>query len=677
MIWLLCSYLPLLLLSASASALTPSEQIEQNALPCPAACQDKGPESWSLYSAAERLAVCPEPLLLAFGLSTMFNDTEADNPIYACTLGNAETKTNLLTEQSFVDPDAMSGTNLGPGRRRAAAVENSCGAGSSKRLETPVMLSSWDGILEPKSNSSGADAVVAMSKFKEYLEETPTDCGKTIMFAYYRGTLVGLYSGPQVDRHKTLESLTPTLNHAVKSSSNTRYAVEACNKRSANDVFGLVVDPTGDFTAVQAVVKSWNEGICVTSTKTKSIDAAFAWGSKTASNAGTQSPMRSTKVKVLADGVCASYETKMGDICDAIAKQNGISIDDLGKWNKKTWGWDGCDNLQPFVRICVSAGNPPMPASVWNAECGPTRNDTAPPQNGEELADLNPCPLNVCCNRWGMCGLVSTPQSSLKTELIDLQTNDYCLKSKSSTGNPGTGQKGEAGCISNCERTLTNNNMGPQKFRKIGYFEAWNYDRPCLNMHVKDIDKSYSHIHFSFAEISKNLSVVIPSNVQQQFQSFLNGTNLPAKKIIAFGGWAFSNEGTGTGLFRKAVAPNNRQAFANRVVRFVVENKLDGVDFDWEYPGATDIDGSEPGQESDGENYFQFLKLVREKLPKEKTVSIAAPASFWYLKSFPIKKMAGVLDYIIYMTYDLHGKVTQTSFHVHHCLYLSRPVGRW
>ncbi|KAH7183547.1 glycoside hydrolase superfamily, partial [Fusarium flagelliforme] len=486
----------------------------------------------------------------------------------------------------------------------------------------------------------GADAVVAMSKFKEYLEETPTECGKTIMFAYYRGTLVGLYSGPQVDRRRTLESLTPTLNDAVKSSSNTRHAVEACNKRSAKDVFGLVVDPTGDFAAVQAVVKSWNEGLCVSSTKTKNIDTAFAWGSKTASNAETQSPMRSTKAKVLADGVCASYETKMGDICDVIAKQYGISIDDLGKWNKKTWGWDGCDNLQPFVRICISAGNPPMPASVWNAECGPTRNDTAPPQNGEELADLNPCPLNVCCNRWGMCGL----------------TDEYCLKSKSSTGNPGTGQKGEAGCISNCERTLTNNNKGPQKFRKIGYFEAWNYDRPCLNMHVKDIDKSYSHIHFSFAEISKNLSVVIPSNVQQQFQSFLNGTNLPAKKIIAFGGWAFSNEGTGTGLFRKAVAPNNRQAFANRVVRFVVDNKLDGVDFDWEYPGATDIDGSEPGQESDGENYFQFLKLVREKLPKEKTVSIAAPASFWYLKSFPIKKMAGVLDYIIYMTYDLHGK---------------------
>jgi GH18 family chitinase len=50
------------------------------------------------------------------------------------------------------------------------------------------------------------------------------------------------------------------------------------------------------------------------------------------------------------------------------------------------------------------------------------------------------------------------------------------------------------------------------------------------------------------------------------------------------------------------------------------------------------------------------LKLVRSKLPSGKTLSIAAPASFWYLKQFPIKEIADVVDYIIYMTYDLHGQ---------------------
>ena len=40
----------------------------------------------------------------------------------------------------------------------------------------------------------------------------------------------------------------------------------------------------------------------------------------------------------------------------------------------------------------------------------------------------------------------------------------------------------------------------------------------------------------------------------------------------------------------------------------------------------------------------------------EKSISIAAPASYWYLKSFPIADMAKSLDYIVYMTYDLHGQ---------------------
>jgi chitinase len=43
-------------------------------------------------------------------------------------------------------------------------------------------------------------------------------------------------------------------------------------------------------------------------------------------------------------------------------------------------------------------------------------------------------------------------------------------------------------------------------------------------------------------------------------------------------------------------------------------------------------------------------------MPSGKTLSIAAPASFWYLRNFPIKDIANTVDYIVYMTYDLHGQ---------------------
>lgn len=84
---------------------------------------------------------------------------------------------------------------------------------------------------------------------------------------------------------------------------------------------------------------------------------------------------------------------------------------------------------------------------------------------------------------------------------------------------------------------------------------------------------------------------------------------------------------------------------------------MDGVDFDWEYPGATDIPGIPPGSADDGANYLAFLQDLRERLPTDQyTISIAAPASYWYLRNFPIKEISEVVDYIIYMTYDLHGQ---------------------
>ncbi|GAE00241.1 hypothetical protein AOR_1_482114 [Paecilomyces variotii No. 5] len=50
------------------------------------------------------------------------------------------------------------------------------------------------------------------------------------------------------------------------------------------------------------------------------------------------------------------------------------------------------------------------------------------------------------------------------------------------------------------------------------------------------------------------------------------------------------------------------------------------------------------------------MEEVRDKLSSDKTLSIAAPASYWYLKSFPIANISSVVDYIVYMTYDLHGQ---------------------
>jgi spore germination protein YaaH len=67
--------------------------------------------------------------------------------------------------------------------------------------------------------------------------------------------------------------------------------------------------------------------------------------------------------------------------------------------------------------------------------------------------------------------------------------------------------------------------------------------------------------------------------------------------------------------------------------------------------------GDQPiGQQGDGAGYLAFLTTLKQKVSPGKSVSIAAPASFWYLKAFPIDRIAAQVDYIVFMTYDLHGQ---------------------
>lgn len=49
-------------------------------------------------------------------------------------------------------------------------------------------------------------------------------------------------------------------------------------------------------------------------------------------------------------------------------------------------------------------------------------------------------------------------------------------------------------------------------------------------------------------------------------------------------------------------------------------------------------------KKSDGLDYLKFLDILKQKMGSEKSVSIAAPASFWYLKAFLIDRIAKVIN---------------------------------
>jgi GH18 family chitinase len=134
-----------------------------------------------------------------------------------------------------------------------------------------------------------------------------------------------------------------------------------------------------------------------------------------------------------------------------------------------------------------------------------------------------------------------TTIASIKADPHTGTTKDFCAIT--GDGTPGTGT-----CISNCGMNIVNNAAPPSQFRKIGYFEAWNPDRPCLWMDATSIDETkFTHVHFAFADITSDFQVDV-SKVQAQFNKFK--ALKTAKRVVAFGGWAASTSKTTFQVFR-------------------------------------------------------------------------------------------------------------------------------
>ncbi|KAH6997387.1 glycoside hydrolase family 18 protein [Ilyonectria destructans] len=670
--------------------------------PCPAAC-DSTPGNWTVYSSLQRLGVCTEPMLLDFAIFNALDDPSTTTKLRTCTSGNASDTQNGLLSSSKIVPHKRA--------IKDTFTDNTCITASESKVDLGLLVNDNQG-------AAGANNLQdAIQNLKEYMSES-THCRTKFLVGYSQGAIVAVYSGDAIDNGHTVPSVLEQVGNEFHGSSPSSAVVELCGEdRNADYTFGVAIDTTGDMAAVQKAVASWSNGTCFGDGKSQSKlssvkifeapvihlghgssgkrspsilshghshghghaqlhtheargncrtinvvggDSCGSLASKcgiTGSKFSLYNPGKKLCSSLQAgqrvcctsgtlpditpkpnkDGSCASYNVKSGDNCALIANKNGITMAKLEKFNDKiTWGWGGCKNLAAGINICLSTGSPPLPAPVANAICGPLKPGTSTPKKGQNLADLNPCPLNSCCNIWGQCGI----------------TPDYCTAEKGPTGNPGTAPPKKNGCVSNCGTSIKNNSNKPKDFMSIAYYESWNWDRPCLNYRAINLGGTpYSHAHWGFATLDKNYKVVV-NDTYKQLSDFLT---LPNKKILSFGGWGYSTDPKTYESLRTAMNPGNVDKLVGNIVSYLKKG-WDGVDIDWEYPGAPDIPGIPPGLKSDAPNYLAFLKKLRKALGTSKSISIAAPASYWYLKAFPIAEMAKEVDYIVYMTYDLHGQ---------------------
>ncbi|KAM0463941.1 hypothetical protein ACHAO4_000666 [Trichoderma viride] len=650
--------------------------------PCPQSCSASGINSgnWTLYHDAVKLYSCKEPMLLDMSLHTPVDDPSKTLSLFACWGNNNDGDASCNEATADANVTTTSDTS-----------------------ETATVEVIWSGT----GQSQRADDAVAVAQYASS-QTSPLSCeldDRTSTFAYLNGVFIGVWTGPMVDKQTTVNLLDQVVSGLKNEVQGNLQLSQVCGSNRTSDyTVGVAVaipDSVADLAAlaqVQNAVKTWSMGNCVaadpgsskTSKSTLEVHQLALTSPSTRRDLDTRADCRTIVVvsrdscgslakkcgisganftkynpkknlcstlavkqhvccssdtlpsyapKPQSDGVCATYLVKKGDTCADLAAFYTVTVTQIENWNKKTWGWMGCKDLQAKMKICLSSGDALMPAPIANAKCGPQVPGTKRPTNGTALALLNQCPLKACCDKWGQCGI----------------TSNFCTQIDSATGAPGTSKNGTNGCISNCGTKLISSSA-PAHFRSVAYFEAFNSGRKCLNMDVRSLQGfNYDTIHFAFANVSTKFDVDV-SSLQKPFEDFVAMKNNGFQRVLSFGGWSFSTDADSYPIFRESVTDANRATFASNVVAFVKKWDLDGVDFDWEYPGAPDIPNIPPGNPGDGGRYLSFLKTLKSKLPAGTTLSIAAPASFWYLKGFPIADISKVVDYIIYMTYDLHGQ---------------------
>lgn len=189
-----------------------------------------------------------------------------------------------------------------------------------------------------------------------------------------------------------------------------------------------------------------------------------------------------------------------------------------------------------------------------------------------------------------------------------------------------------------------------------------------------------THINYAFANVVDGLVTEGEGRFDQDKENIeklhsLKIKNPNLKILISIGGWTWSK-----GFSDAVLSPESRQVFTNSAIEYLIRHDLDGLDFDWEYPGMQG-DGN-VYREVDRENFVFMLQSVREALDSLEDISgkyylstIASAGFKSYLDVNDLRSAQQYLDFINIMTYDFVGPGTDTTAH-HSNLFNPKENGR-
>ena len=142
-------------------------------------------------------------------------------------------------------------------------------------------------------------------------------------------------------------------------------------------------------------------------------------------------------------------------------------------------------------------------------------------------------------------------------------------------------------------------------------------------------------INYAFANVNDTRDGVMINN-EDRFKDIiaLKKINPELKVLLCIGGNCES------GLTEMAADSLKREALAADCARIVEEYGIDGIDFDWEFPGGVG------GTPDDYNNFLKVLKSVRANLPEGKLLTLAAGGDLAGMDVNNVPAFVDQLDYV-------------------------------
>ena len=214
-----------------------------------------------------------------------------------------------------------------------------------------------------------------------------------------------------------------------------------------------------------------------------------------------------------------------------------------------------------------------------------------------------------------------------------------------------------------------------KEYKVIGYIAGWKG----VDTEKIEADK-LTHINYAFANVIDGEVIEGEGRAEQDKDNLaklrsLKSKNPNLKILISIGGWTWSK-----GFSDAVLTEESRQRFTDSAIDFLIRHQLDGLDFDWEYPGYPGDDNVY--REEDRENFVLMLKSVREaldslgQLNNTHYLSTIATGGFKeYVDVNDLGEAQKYLDFINIMTYDFTGVFKPMTGH-HTNLSTSEVGGR-